>query len=439
MNTIKKIDKGSIAEELEIEVGDLLLSINGLPVNDIIDFMYLTQDDFIEMDIQKGNGEVWTLEIEKEYDEPIGITFENPIMDQAKRCSNNCLFCFIDQLPPGMRDSLYFKDDDSRLSFLQGNFVTLTNLKESDMDRIIAYRISPINVSVHTTDPELRKKMLGNRFADQVMPRLKRLTESGIVVNAQIVLCPGYNDGEALSMTLSDLSVLYPGLNSIAVVPIGRTRYRAHLPFMAPVDETVAKDTIDRITICQEASLKKYGSRIAFAADEFYLKAGIKVPEDVTYEGYLQFEDGIGMIRKLLTEVKRALSRQKNTLSVESRSIRILTGVAAYETLCEIADMVVQKYPQLSIKVQKIENDFFGPEITVVGLLTGKDLMEQVSTPVLEDIVLLPESIFRAEEAILLDDVTLDQLIEAFQKPVLKVKLDGADLLDCMMYGGNHE
>lgn len=437
MNTIKKIDANSIAEELEIEVGDLLLSINGKAIKDIIDFMYLTQDDYIEMDIQKPSGEVWTLEIEKEFDEPIGLEFENPILDQAKRCSNNCIFCFIDQLPEGMRESLYFKDDDSRLSFLQGNFVTLTNLNEDDIDRIVEYRISPINVSVHTTDPDLRVKMLGNRFAGHLMPRLKRLISNGIIVNAQVVLCPKFNDGDALSKTLEDLSVLYPGLNSIAIVPIGRTRYRDHLPHVAPVDESVALDTIKRIEKFQKKALEKYGSRIAFLADEFYIKAKQNVPEDYEYEEYLQFEDGVGMIRKLKTEIDKALQTPQKF--DKNRSVKILTGQAAYETMSQIAKNVVKTYPSISINVQKIENVFFGPEITVVGLLTGKDLINQVSSPVLEDVVLLPESIFRADEEVLLDDITLDQLKAYFQKPVVKVKLDGLDLLNCIMYGGENE
>ena len=230
MNRIKTVDKGSIAEEIDIEVGDILLTINNQPVVDIIDYMFLTNDETIEIEIQKPDGEIWAIEIDKDYDEPLGIEFENPIIDQAKRCTNNCVFCFIDQLPKGMRDSLYFKDDDSRLSFLQGNFVTLTNLKDADIDRIIRYRISPINVSVHTTDPELRVKMLGNRFAGNILERLKLLIDGGITVNVQIVLCPGYNDGDALKRTLSDLVGFHPNLKSIAIVPIGLTKIgRAHV------------------------------------------------------------------------------------------------------------------------------------------------------------------------------------------------------------------
>ena len=309
MNQIKTVEPGSIAEELEIEVGDQLISINQQPVVDIIDYMFLSNDEFVEIEIEKSNGEIWTLDIEKEYDEPIGITFENPIIDDAKRCTNNCVFCFIDQLPKGMRPSLYFKDDDSRLSFLQGNFVTLTNLKEPDIERIIRYRISPINVSVHTTDPELRKKMLGNRFAGNIMERLKKLVDGGIVVNAQIVLCPGYNDGDALDKTLTDLMTLHPNLNSVAIVPIGLTNHRQGLIQMEGFVQKNAAETINRVHAFQSKAYKKLKTRFAFLADEFYIQAILPFPEDNAYESYIQLEDGIGMIRKLTTEIEEFLKK----------------------------------------------------------------------------------------------------------------------------------
>ncbi len=436
MNRIVKVDAGSIAEEMDIEVGDELLTINERPVVDIIDYMYLTQDDYIVLEIKKPSGELWAIEIEKEFDENVGLTFENPIMDCAKSCSNKCVFCFIDQLPPGMRPSLYFKDDDSRLSFLQGNFVTLTNLKEADIERIIDYRISPINVSVHTTDPTLRKKMLNNRFADQIMPRLKRLTESGITVNAQIVLCPGYNDGAALERTLGDLLALYPGLNSVAVVPIGKTKFRKGLVDVPSVSGACAKDTIARVSTFQARALQEVGTRFVFAADEFYLKACEPFPEDAAYEGYLQFEDGIGMIRRLQTQFEAALKGAKQTPSV--KRVSIVTGVSAHSAMCEMVEAFVAVYPEVAVDVHCVVNDFFGEEITVVGLLTGRDIKKTVLHDASEA-VLLSEAVFRADDVVLLDDVTREELERHFNRPVVKVKNEGAALLSALLYGGKHE
>lgn len=436
MNRITKVAEGSIAEEMEIEVGDILLSINEKPVEDILDFMYLTQDDFIVVEIQKEDGEIWELEIEKDYDEALGIEFENPIMDCAKSCSNKCVFCFIDQLPKGMRSSLYFKDDDSRLSFLQGNFVTLTNLKEKDIDRIIAYRISPINVSVHTTNPELRVQMLNNKFANAIMERLKKLTENGIVVNAQIVLCPEYNDGEELERTLSDLETLYPGLNSVAIVPIGKTKFREGLLPVKSVDKQVAQDTIMRVNRFQKQSLEKYGSRFAFLADEFYIKAESEFPSHEAYEGYLQFEDGVGMVRCLENQLNEALLSSPEMTA--SKRVAVITGVAAYPSVMAYCEKVQSQYPNLKIDVHRVVNEFFGEEITVVGLLTGTDIKKVVLHPE-TDYVLLSESVFRADETTLLDDITLEQLSKHFKTPIYKVENHGARLLSCLLYGGKNE
>lgn len=439
MNNIKAIEPGSIAEELEIEVGDQLININGQPVVDIIDYMFLTNDEEIEVEIEKADGERWVLEIEKDYDEPLGIEFENPIIDDAKRCSNKCLFCFIDQLPKNMRSSLYFKDDDSRLSFLQGNFVTLTNLKDTDIDRIIRYRISPINVSVHTTNPELRVKMLGNRFAGHIMERLKRLTEGGITVNAQIVLCPGYNDGEELKRTLMDLMSLSPQLNSVAIVPIGLTKHREHLIEMKGFDAQSAKSTIDLVHEFQRQALKKLKTRFAFLADEFYILAQEEFPTDAEYENYIQHEDGVGMIRKLMTEVNKALL-QDNYQSEVPRKVVLVTGVAAAPYLEQIAQMIQSHDPKIQIGVLKIDNRFFGEKITVAGLVTGKDIMEQSveQAHILDasDVILMPEAMFRAQDDVLLDDVSIENLRQFFSRPVLRVNNTGEALLWHIFYGG---
>ena len=451
MNRIKSVDKGSIAEELEIEVGDILLTINEQPVVDIIDYMFLTNDEVIEIEIQKPDGEVWAFDIEKEYDESLGIEFDNPIIDHAKRCTNSCVFCFIDQLPKGMRESLYFKDDDSRLSFLQGNFVTLTNLKDDDINRIIRYRISPINVSVHTTDPELRKKMLGNRFAGNIMERLKQLCDGGITVNAQIVLCPGYNNGETLTHTLMDLMTLAPNLNSIAIVPIGLTRHREGLIHMEAFNKETAYETVQRVTAFQEVALSKLKSRFAFLADEFYIKAEVDFPADADYEDYIQLEDGVGMIRKLMTEVDSVLSSESTTSKSKSKSNQIdqehkqihsalVTGVAAAPYLVRLARQIEAVYPNLTIDVITIQNEFFGERITVSGLITGIDIMKQAEHLKLKSIdqILLPSSMFRADEEVLLDDVTLTDLQTFFKIPVIKVATEGHALIKQLLYGGTH-
>lgn len=436
MNKIKNVIPGSIAEELEIESGDVLLTINNKKVVDIIDLMYLTNDEYIVVEIQKPDGEIWELEIDKEYDEDLGIEFENPIIDDATRCSNNCVFCFIDQLPKNMRSTLYFKDDDSRLSFLQGNFVTLTNLNEEKFNRIIEYRISPINVSVHTTNPELRVSMLGNRFAGNIMERLEKLTSNNIVVNAQIVLCPGYNDGEALRKTLGDLITLGPNLQSVAIVPIGLTKHRQGLIEMKGFDSMSAQSVIDIVHPFQEMALKKIGTRFAFLADEFYILSQNNFPPYEAYEAFIQHEDGVGMIRKLDHEV-RALMASHDYKLKSARQVMIATGVAAYPFIKDLAEVVMASFTNLKIDVMRIENHFFGERITVAGLITGKDIKEQVLNAENCDAILLPVSMFRAEEDVMLDDCTITDLETHYHKPVVKVGEMGIDFVESILFGGN--
>lgn len=445
MNRIKSVDKNSLAEELEIEVGDILHSINGQPVVDIIDYMFLINDEYIEIEIEKQDGEIWELEIDKDFDETLGIEFENPIIDHARSCTNNCVFCFIDQLPKGMRESLYFKDDDSRLSFLQGNFVTLTNLKDDDINRIIRYRISPINVSVHTTNPELRQKMLNNKFAGNIMSRLKQLVEGGITVNAQIVLCPNYNDGEALKSTVMDLMTLRPNLNSVAIVPIGLTNHREGLLPMRGFNKVEAQDTIRIVHELQQTALEKIGTRFAFLADEFYILAEQDFPENDAYESYIQLEDGIGMIRKLRTELDEAIikyqKKSKLKKSLLPQKVIVITGTAAYPFLEDMLVKVSQAFPTVEVQVKPIINDFFGDKITVAGLLTGKDIETQLESDLdvsQFDCVLMPASMFRSDEEILLDDMSIDDLNKRFGIPFVKVDCEGEALLQHLLYGGKH-
>lgn len=438
MNKITKVERNSLAEEMEIEVGDELLSINQNQVKDLMDYLFLMEDDYVELEIKKKNGETWILEIEKEYDETLGIDFENPILDQAKHCHNKCIFCFIDQLPCGMRESLYFKDDDSRLSFLQGNFVTLTNLNQSDLERIVSYGISPINVSVHATDPEIRVQMLKNPKAAQIMEHLEFLTSHDIEVNAQVVLCPGYNDGETLSKTLSDLMALRPKLNSVAVVPIGRTRFRENLVDIPAVNQSVAMDTIQRVNEIQEIALRKEGTRFVFLADEFYIKAERDFPPHEAYEGYLQFEDGVGMIRKFSQKIQSQLQEAHHFIPVY-KHVTMITGEAAYKTIKTAADQIMSLFPELEIDVQKVTNQYFGEEITVVGLITGEDIKKQVKINPQTEKIFIPESMLRVGEDIFLDDITLNDLESFYHKEIKKLSQDGTHFIQEILLGGTNE
>lgn len=425
-NKIAKIIEESIAEELEIEVGDKLISINGTEIKDIIDYKFLMADDYIEVEIEKQDGEIWTFEVEKDYQEDLGIEFENAIMDEARSCHNNCLFCFIDQLPDGMRNTLYFKDDDSRLSFLQGNFVTLTNMNNEDLDRIIRYRISPINISVHTTNAELRKKMLNNRFAGDIYDKLKKLAKAGITMNCQIVLCPGYNNGEELVKTVSDLYKLYPAIENVAAVPVGVTKFRKNLNEITLYDAQSAKAEIEQISQFQQKALKKIGSPFVRLADEFYVMAGVEVPSTDFYGDFEQIEDGIGMIRFFRDSITKNLKK----LNKKAKgSFTLITGVSAYDEIEWAANAITEKNDKITINIQRIVNDFFGPTITAGGLLTGQDIMKQVQADNVFDYIIMPKNMFKSGESIMLDDVTIAELENYFNKKILLCEYTGEDLI----------
>ncbi len=425
-NKISKIIRCSIAEELEVEVGDSLLSINGTEVKDIIDYKFLMADDYIEVEIEKKDGEIWTLEVEKDYHEDLGIEFENGIIDQARRCHNNCLFCFIDQLPPGMRETLYFKDDDSRLSFLQGNFVTLTNMTDDDFERIIRYRISPINVSVHTTNAELRKKMLKNRFAGNIYERLEQLAAAGIIMNCQIVLCPGYNNGEELIKTVKDLYKLYPSIENVAAVPVGVTKFRKNLKDIALYDAHSAKAELDNISQFQKEALRQIGTPFIRLADEFYVLSGTEIPDTEFYGGFEQIEDGIGMIRFFRDSITKNLKKLNGK---GTGSFSLVTGVSAYKEIVWAAEAIEKKNNSIKINVHKVINDFFGPTITVAGLLTGQDVMKQIQPESVCDYIIMPKNMFKSDENIMLDDVTVDDLEKYFNKEILICDFTGEDLI----------
>jgi putative radical SAM enzyme (TIGR03279 family) len=327
-NKIATIENDSIAEELGIETGDLLISINGIKIQDVLDYKFLLAADYIEVEVEKKDGEIWELEIEKEDDEDLGIEFEKEIMDEARSCRNNCLFCFIDQLPEGMRKSLYFKDDDSRLSFLQGNFVTLTNMTDEDIDRIIRYRISPINVSVHTTNPELRIKMLHNKFAGNIYERLEKLASVRIKLNCQLVLCPGYNNGQELIRTVEDLYKLYPAVENVAAVPVGVTKFRKNLKEITLYNAESAGKELDNIYEFQQKAIKEIESPFIRLADEFYVLSGREIPSTEFYGDFDQIADGIGMIRFFRDSITNSL---KNLKTEGEGSFTMITGVAAYD------------------------------------------------------------------------------------------------------------
>lgn len=428
---IDTVEANSIAMELEIEPGDELLEINNTPIKDVFDYHYLLYDTELEVLIRKPDGEEWLLEIEKDYDEDLGITFANGLMDEYRSCSNHCIFCFIDQMPPGMRETLYFKDDDSRLSFLQGNYVTLTNMKDRDLERMIYYHLSPINVSVHTTNPKLRCEMLHNRFAGDILRKMRKLYEADIEMNGQIVLCKGINDGTELERTISDLSEMAPRMKSLSVVPVGLSKYREGLHPLQPFEKEDAREVLELIHRWQERIKKEKGVRFVYASDEWYLLAEQELPADEHYEGYPQLENGVGMLRLLQTEVDAYLDE----VSGDDRelSCSIATGYLAAETIQECCSQLMKKYPKVRIQIIPIQNDFFGHQITVTGLLTGQDLAAQLKQRELGEKLLISCHMLRSGESVFLDDMTVEDLEKIIQIPIVVVDSKGEDLVNAVL------
>lgn len=429
-NIINGVKEGSIASECGIESGDILLSINSQKIEDVIEYQFLEADEYIELEIQHKNGEVVIYDIEKEYDEELGLEFSNPIIDSVRNCTNNCVFCFVDQLPQNMRETLYIKDDDSRLSFLQGNFITMTNMKDSDIEKMIRYRISPVNISVHTTNPELREKMLKNRFAKNLISNIAKLNEAGIEMNAQIVCVPGYNDKLELDRTVRDLAQFNENMHSIAVVPVGITKHRENLPKLDIFDQTSARELISQIESLQEVFLRDLGRRFVFASDEFYIIANKELPEYNEYEGFSQIENGVGLIRKFENEVITALENVNVKESHYNTSITIATGSSAYEFMKTIAQRVIDTIPGVMINVEKIVNNFFGDTITVAGLITGSDLYQQLKDSDCADVIMIPSVMLRSGEDVFLDDETLEGLEYKLNKKIVVSKVDGNDFID---------
>jgi len=430
-NVITHVEKNSIAEELGIEPGDMLLTINGKPVLDVFDYRYLIQDEYLVLGIKTKQGEKCSVEIEKDYSEDLGIEFESGLMDDAKSCRNRCIFCFIDQLPKGMRETLYFKDDDSRLSFLQGNYVTLTNMKKADIERIMFYHLSPINVSVHTTDMELRKKMLNNRFAGDLMEKLDMLKSASIDMNFQIVLCRGINDGAVLEKTISDLSKYYPHGKSLSIVPVGITRYREGLYEMKPFDKDSSDDVLNIAGKWQKKLKKELGSAFVFAADEFYLNAGADFPKYEEYEDFPQIENGVGMISLMRYEFDEYIRTLENVRIM--RVVSIATGTAAYDFIKKLAQKLEEKFKGLKINVYAIKNDFFGGKISVSGLLTGRDIISQLKQKELGDFLCLPKNLLRNGETVLLDDTDITDIEKSLNTKVRITGESGSDFIKAVI------
>ena len=443
-HVIKEVYPGSIAEEMEIEPGDVLLSINNEEIGDVFDYRYLIKDEYVEAVIRKPDGEEWLLEIDKEYDDDLGLEFENSLMSDYRSCSNKCIFCFIDQMPPGMRETLYFKDHDSRLSFLQGNYITLTNMKERDIERIIRMQLAPINISIQTTNPELRCKMLHNRFAGETLKYMQMLYDGHVEMNGQVVCCKGVNDGEELVRTLDDLAGFLPFLRSVSVVPAGITKYRDGLFPIGLFTAGEAGEVIDLIESRQQGYYEEYGLHFIHASDEWYITAGRDFPEEERYDGYIQLENGVGMMRLFINEFNEAFEALLDSPEYETlaetldRTLTIATGKLTGPTIRGFAEQLMRAFPRLHIHVYDIRNDFFGETITVSGLVTGQDLIRQLKErkEAGEDLggaLHIPSNMLRVGEQVFLDDVTVQDVERELNMRVVPVEPGGNEFIQAIL------
>ncbi len=428
---ITRIDKGSAAHTYGIRPGDRLVSIDGHMIRDVLDYKFYGYDSRVKLVLER-DGQPLELEIEKAEGEDLGLDFETYLMDRQKGCANKCVFCFIDQLPRGMRQSLYFKDDDARLSFLMGNYITLTNLSDADVQRIIQMRLSPLNVSVHTTDPELRKLMLGNLRGGESLRHLYALAEAGIKLKTQIVCCPGLNDGAQLQKTLADLSGLYPSVESIAVVPVGITRCREGLYPLTPMDKEKALAVVEIVEGQRKENLKKHGCAIVCGADELYLKAGLTLPEPDYYEGYSQLENGVGLMALFEEELRAALMVEEEHIPAPS-PCAVVCGKAAEAFMRQMVNLIREKCPELDCPVFGVENDFFGHTVDVTGLVTGQDIAKQLAGKVSGRRLLVPAVMLRDGQDVFLDDATPAELEEALNAKLIKTEIDGGIFLDTIL------
>lgn len=430
---IYSVTVGSHADKAGIKKGETLLSINSNKIVDVLDYRFYQVNRSLELEIQGNDGKIRTISITKSEYEELGLEFETYLMDEQHSCKNKCIFCFIDQLPKGMRKSLYFKDDDSRLSFLFGNYITLTNLTEHEIERIIKMHISPINVSVHTTNPELRCKMMNNRFAGDTLKYLKRFTDAGITLNCQIVSCPGINDGDELKRTMHDLEKL--GVEMTAIVPVGLTRYRENLFPLVPYTQQTSAETIDIIEEFGDYCKEKYGRRIFFAGDEFYLLAKRELPSPEFYEDFSALEDGVGMIAYLTDDVQWALDDIEGDASLD-HTVTNVCGEGVYPYMKKIMGMINQKFPNIKINTYYIKNEFFGGGVNVSGLVTGGDLINQLKGRELGDKLIIPSAMLRFENDLFLDDVSTTDVEEKLSIPLQAVNNNGEQLVRAVISKG---
>lgn len=425
---INGVAKKSMADKKGIRAGDVLISVNGHEINDVLDYSFYIKEEKLVLALVSESRAKKVKIRKKEYDD-IGLEFETYLMDRQHHCKNKCVFCFIDQLPKGMRDTLYFKDDDSRLSFLFGNYVTLTNLTEHDVQRLIDMHISPVNVSVHTMNPTLRVEMMKNKHAGECLSILKRLADAGIQLNTQLVLCPGLNDGKELEFSLNELEKLRPAIQSIAAVPVGLTKFRNGLAKLRPYTPEEAKAVISTVDAFGKKCLEKYGTRLAFCADEFYLKAALPIPDEEYYEDYPQIENGVGLWKDLEVSFFDALESCEADRSTKSR-VSLITGTAAYPLIKKLAAAAEQKFPNVKADVFEILNDFFGHSITVAGLVTGQDLIAQLKNKDCAKRLIIPSVMLRSEEDMFLDNVTKEDVQKALDVTLtVTPQSDGAELL----------
>ena len=432
---ISKVDPGSIGEELELEPGDRVLTINGNPVEDIFDYEYYVNSPSMTMVVRKANGEEWELDIENDY-EDLGLTFENGLMSDYRSCSNKCIFCFIDQMPPGMRETLYFKDDDTRLSFLQGNYVTLTNLKDKDVERIIRFKLAPINISVQTTNPELRCMMLHNRFAGRALKIIDRLYEAETPMNGQIVLCKGVNDGAELERSISDLSKYAPVMQSVSVVPVGLSKYRDGLYPLEPFTKEDACATIDMIERWQKKIYAEHGIHFIHASDEFYTLAERKLPEKERYDGYIQLENGVGMMRLYASEFLAELEKPHRIYG--TKKMDVVTGEMASPLIRQMMAELHRQYPMVEVTVHTIKNKFFGGNVGVAGLVTATDIIAQCEGKLTSGTLGVPAVMLREEKDTFLDDITTDQLAQRLGVKVEVLPTSGGDEARALLRSGLH-
>ena len=432
---VEAVSADSIGQELGIRPGDMILSINGQEVEDIFDYEFLCREEEIELLVETREGEQILFEIEKDEDEDMGLSFGEGLMDEYRSCRNKCIFCFIDQMPPGMRETLYFKDDDARLSFLQGNYVTLTNMSDKDVERIIRYHLEPINISVHTMNPVLRCRMLNNRFAGEALSRLDSLRDKGIRMNGQIVLCPGFNDGAELAFSIEKLAAYLPYMESVSVVPVGLTKYRENLTPLRLMTKEEARETIDIIEEWQNRLYPRYGLHFIHASDEIYLLADRPLPEEERYDGYLQLENGVGMLRLFINQFREALScyQPDNTIK---RHVSLACGMLPYPSLKMLMEELRERFPGIEISLYPIRNVFFGPSITVSGLVTGRDLIRQLKGKDLGEMLYIPLSMLRSGEDVFLDDIQVSEVEKELNIRLTATDLDGTAVVNSILASG---